>query len=67
MSENCISNAVFNLNKHNLGKCLLYSTETYSLFTPGTTDGDDFFTVEELLLKTLQKQGEVHSSSLYKQ
>lgn len=29
---------------------------THRLFTPGTTDGDYFFTVEELLLKTLQKR-----------
>lgn len=42
-------------------------TVTYSLFTPGTTDGDDFFTMEELLLKTLQEQGEEHSASLYEQ
>ena len=31
---------------------------TYGLFTPGTTDGDDLFTVEELLLETLWKEEE---------
>lgn len=34
---------------------------THCLFTPGAADGDDFFTEEELLLKTLQRKKETNS------
>ena len=34
------------------------SAVTYGLFTPGTTDGDDLLTVEELLLEALWTEEE---------